>query len=309
MTESFAPVQHTTPSQFSYFKFKLEAPVQCDIDFRKFMTCQIPAAHVMPLKTGATLKSTQQGVLRLPQGAHYPLLKNPFYKGLHIDFLEISQSNYEKEKKESLTKIYFKGFPPGISTHEVELTFNRFGKIQFVFIMKPRGYERSSFGHGYLFFSCRAEVENLLRYPGKLYFDGYRIKFEEFKSTIPGKNFEHNKNPVAVKKLRSISMLEMDPVKESDPESIPTNPGVWSQTIKDSNVHSLQRLNRPFLANTAKVGCNHLITDNVRFNLTLTKTSNAVVSPPKNPTTPLVTSKKISSAIGTSVITGTSRFK
>lgn len=54
------------PLTFSYLKFDLAVSVPCDVEFRKFMTCNIPSAHVMPHKSGPTLKATQRGVVRLP---------------------------------------------------------------------------------------------------------------------------------------------------------------------------------------------------------------------------------------------------
>ena len=288
------------PPAFDYLRFRLATPVECDTEFRQFMTCQISAAHVIPRKAGPTLKATQQGVLKLPAGVHYPLSDHSFYRGVRIHFEIISENLYEQERKVSLTKIYFKGFPKGITPQDVEKTFENFGKIQYVFMIKTKGQEMNSKSHGYFFFSRRSEVEKLLNYPGKLYFAGFRIKYDEFKSTVPGKRGQHHLASKPTKILKSVSELVLDTAVNQLHVRRASMLEPHSKAAMKLEFAPLQPRNQPHLQCCSKVSENLALPKNIRFNVVTgpfrTTMRSYKLKPVSSPS-----STEFCSAIGTSV--------
>lgn len=264
-------VLHQLPSDtsrsFHYYRYELAAAVPCDLEFRKFMACSLSFVHVIPNKTGPTLKLTQKGVVQVPYNSDYPLTEYVSYKGVPLFIEQITFQEYELQKKETQTKIYFTGFPVGTSVQDVELTFNRFGQVQYVFLMKPKGKPSGGYLHGYFFFSNRAEVERLISFSGRLFFDRYRIRYEEFKSTIPGKRQKVKKTAIT-KKLQTPSIQNMEKEHFS---LFPKEKGDDFETLPNLTscieIGSLPGRQRPFLSSCLRVAQNQKINDNLRFNI------------------------------------------
>lgn len=279
-------------SYFQYYHFRLPQAVSCDLDFRKYMACNLASTHVVPIKSGPALKLTSEGVIRLLGGVDYPLLASPTYKGLAITFQRISQDEYDATKRSTSNKIYFKGFPPGIGLQDVVSVFSRFGFVQYVFIMKGKTRNQGKFGHGYFFFSNRQEVENLLCYGGKLYFNEFRIRYEEFKSTMPKKRnslktqqqtkecqLSHSEY-FKIENFSSIENNEIETTEHKPKETIQSQsyakvslgkeflqPRVSSGLFVDKGGNPTCVQRRPYLRSTSKVGINLTSSDNLRFNI------------------------------------------
>lgn len=266
---------------FRYYRYRLERPVACDLEFRKFMVGGIEFAHVLPLKSGPTLKETQRGVVQIPSYSTYPHLSYPFYQGVPIRFEQISENQYQKDKVESQTKIFFRGFPSGTTPQEVEMTFNSFGEISFVFMMKTKGQYATSIGQGYFFFRERSSVEKLLKYPGKLFYGRHRIHHEEFKSTIPGKRqIEKKKKSLLNKKLQVISIDEILPQPVQNQKGKASDSGQGTKFDTELDFRSLCGRKRPYLSICKSVALNLAQPENIRLNL---------VRPTYRPTRPVNT--------------------
>lgn len=261
---------------------------------------------------------TQEGVIRVPNLHEYPLLKDPIFKDQTIILEEIYLDEFEKAKKNSSIKIYFKGFSIGVTRAEVESVFGRFGDVQYVFLMKSKGGERNKCGHGYFFYSDRGQVDILLSYSGKLYSKECRIRYEEFKSTNPKK--QNSKSDKAILKSKSSMMqhsdqtvlLRFDKMNKYDAigNKKPRDErcflkGVHRKTLNKAQPNCLQEEKKikmidicfnSYLKSSVQVAYNLDYSDNLRFNIaakseaeaprSLNQLSNPVTSSGKSNLTP-----------------------
>lgn len=258
---------------YYYYRYETGSPVACDSEFRKFMMGNVRSTLVVPSKTGPTLKLTQKGVVQVPATGYYNVLDWSSFQDVPLFLEPISAEKFEEERKASQTKMYFSGFPTDTSSEDVKLIFNRFGEVQFVFLMKSRCRSKNGFLHGYFFFKTRVEVDKLLAYQGTLYFQSRLIKYEEFKATIPSKRQKEKKLKAAklTKTLKATSLAEAntEQVKHSSPT--PGNENLMNPSMIEHNIEQsfLPGSKKPYLNSCASVTKNLSQDSNIRFNVLL----------------------------------------
>lgn len=166
---------------FSYMHYRAESPAKCDLSFRKFITTSVfNGAILIPVRSGQGRKLTSEGVVKIAANSAMPT--TTCYMDTVLFWTPISEFIFERYRKESATKIYFRGFPLEASQAQIVNLFSEFGPLQYLYIMCDSSYKKRTNRQGYVIFESRASVDRLFSQKATLNFYGFQIYFEEYKS-------------------------------------------------------------------------------------------------------------------------------
>lgn len=166
---------------FTYLHYRAENPAICDLSFRKFVTTVVfDGAFLVPVRSGPGRKLTLEGVVKIAATSATPV-KTP-YKNSVLVWTPITEFIFERYRKESATKVYFRGFPLNATQAEISSVFNEYGPLQYVYIMCESAVKKRSNRQGYVIYESRASLERLLFQKNTLSFNGIPIHIEEYKS-------------------------------------------------------------------------------------------------------------------------------
>ena len=168
-------------SSFAYLHYRADIPAKCDLSFRKFVTTSIfEGAILVPVRSGPGRKLTLEGVVKVAATSALPVTTQ--YKDTVLSWTPITEFIFERYRKESATKIYFRGFPLEATQAQISSVFSEHGPLQYVYIMCDSSQKRRTNKQGYIIYESRASVERLFAVKGGLHFNGYPIHIEEYKS-------------------------------------------------------------------------------------------------------------------------------
>lgn len=189
---------------YQYFSYSLSRPVICTIAFRNFVTQEVKAAKVVPLKCGEGHKFTQQGVLRAPLG--FDPLVNSKFKRVRVKYSHSSAAEFNNAGGQARVKIFFRGFPLGTSTEEIRSFFSNYGKLEYLYIMAtPKAAPVSKSIQGYIIFGSNDQGYALVHQTDNLFFNDLNIvcqvyhgqktkkKLSESKTIESGKSSRQNR--------------------------------------------------------------------------------------------------------------------
>lgn len=173
-----------------YFSFKLSQSVMCTQEFRESFNKVLPFETLVPTKMGAGKRFTESGVVHL---VDRPMTLSGYsVQGVNVDIRPISLAQFDQSKKDSMNKVYFRGFPETATKADVMTTFGEFGQVQYVYFMcESKAAKQQTQKMGYVIFETRASVEHLLQSRAGLKFQKCKITVEEYK---PNKKSAAKKN-------------------------------------------------------------------------------------------------------------------
>lgn len=166
---------------YAYMHYRAENPAKCDLSFRKYVTTSIfDGAILVPVRSGPGRKLTVEGVVKIAAIAAPPVTTQ--YKDTLLVWTPITEFIFERYRKESATKVYFRGFPLDASQAQIASVFSENGPLQYVYIMCDSSNRNRTNKQGYVIFESRTSVERLFSQKGSLSYNGYPIHIEEYKS-------------------------------------------------------------------------------------------------------------------------------
>lgn len=182
----------TSGERHQYFSYYLSRPVICTIAFRNFMTQEAWSAKVVPLKCGEGHKFTQQGVLRVPLGFD-PLVNSKFNR-VRVKYSHSSKAEFNNAAGQARVKIFFRGFPFGTSTEDIQHFFSNYGKLEYLYIMatSKTGPVSKSI-QGYIIFGSNDQGHELVRQTDSLFFNGLNIVCEVYHGNKTKKRLSESK--------------------------------------------------------------------------------------------------------------------
>lgn len=215
---------------FAYLHYRAETPAKCDLSFRKFVTTSVfDGAILVPVRSGPGRKLTLEGVVKIAATTAMPV-KTP-YKDTVLAWTPITEFIFERYRKESATKIYFRGFPLEATQAQIASVFNEYGPLQYVYIMCESSFKKRTNKQGYVIFESRQSVERLFSQKTTLGFNGFPIHIEEYKS----KNSNLMKDILSGNSTSKQEILERSPCKSQDnlsilPETVYETPTICSRS-------------------------------------------------------------------------------
>lgn len=283
-----------------YLHYQADRPMKYDIAFRRFIISTIlnDGAHLVPVRFGPGRKLTSEGVVKVLGTCIVPTTCK--YQESVIEWTQIPLPVYEKYRIAAATKVYFRGFPLDASQQDVANTFRVFGNLQYVYLMCDSVNKTRSNKQGYVIFEYRDSVERLFSINQPLYFKGFPIHYEEYKSKKPNlmKNeqnpvnnwhsLENHENP-AYFHYKGSYLFEATPTSCSDPKRSlfgplgknGANPGLQKYFYNEQDVYNyselptkaevvtspkFQSLLKPILRFKSYIESNTSKIENVRFN-------------------------------------------
>ena len=173
--------QYDGTGSYVYLHYRTDVPIKCDLFFRRFVTCSIfDGAVLVPCRSGPGRKVTIEGVVKIAAGSAYPTRTQ--YKDSLLKWTPVTEYVFEEYKKESATKVYFRGFPLEATQSIISSYFNDFGNLQYVYVMCDSSQKRRTNKQGYVIFEARASVERLFANGNSIHYLGNSIYIEEYKS-------------------------------------------------------------------------------------------------------------------------------
>lgn len=168
-------------AKYEHFVYKVSTAIRCDQAFRGYMMKQFAYDALIPFKTGEGKKYTLAGLLRRAAGGDAE--ESAELEGVSVRISRISAAAYEELKLQTMSKVFFKGFPPSAKKTEVEAYFGKFGEVQYVYFMCEPKKGKSPYRMGYAIFESRASTEKLLQQSrgAGLVFEGYKITVDDYK--------------------------------------------------------------------------------------------------------------------------------
>lgn len=165
----------------SYFwKFDLNSSIIWSKDFREALMNKVPFEALSVFKCGEGKKWIEGGLLKT---------KNFISPNTGIQLMDsllsmsqISFQTYQKLKKTTQNKVFFKGFPYFASKAEVKAVFERFGNVSYVYFMCEARNGKNPYKMGYLIFANYNSVDDLLEYGLPLKYFNFLISYEEYHS-------------------------------------------------------------------------------------------------------------------------------
>lgn len=165
-----------------YLRYSLQVAVPWSQDLRNEISRKLPVIKLTAFKCGDGMRLTQSGLIQVRPDTS--LFTSVIILDTLMSLEAVTECEFSENRKKSMNKIFFKGFPYQVTKDKVVAFFQQFGPVEYVYFMcgPKRGRHVSKIG--YVIFSLRSGVENLLSLKEPLMFKDNEICFEEYKTNI-----------------------------------------------------------------------------------------------------------------------------
>lgn len=265
-----------------YLRYSLREAIPWSQDLRNEISKKLPVIKMTPFKCGEGMRLTQSGLIQVRPEAS--LLKSVIILDTLMYLEAVAECEFSENKKKSMNKIFFKGFPYQVTKEKVVSFFEQFGSVEYVYFMcgPKRGRHVSKIG--YVIFSLRSGVDNLLSLKEPLLFKDCEINFEEYKTNIGRVRSRMAKE----NKLTSVEIHELETgltlktllfadeglkLSQNSISMAPKSPQSFGDSGVAGNLSTAAAKkeecsrSRPWLDLAGRVNRNHTNGRNVRFNM------------------------------------------
>lgn len=279
---------------YKYFRYRLDRPILCTLNFRDFVTGGDPRAKIVPIKCGDGRKFTQTGVFTA--STSWSLAGKGTYKHLKILYEPATKEDLQSAQKSAKIKIYYKGFPLSADYSDIYDFFEWYGPLEYLYMMGlPKNGKPLRSVQGYLIFTNNTDANRLLQNPDWLNYQGHQIFCEIFKPNKKkgkGANLKEDDSQRLVYQ-RNAQKLSLNtwPFSQRKDESMGNSPS-WnidsrdklgrqakdscSSHVQDNDLKSQEvfkeGMKRPYLQSLDKVKSNSKDNLNIRFNICVSLT-------------------------------------
>ena len=169
------------PSSSAFFRYNLKALTLWSMKLREDMAKAIPLVTLIPSKSGEGMKYSEFGVIQTLSNTKVP--KEITISDLEITLTPIPEEEFNKVKKASMNKVFFKGFPFHTKKGDVKTVFEPFGDVKYIYFMCEPKKTKHPCKMGYVVFDSRNAVDNLFALGDSLLYNNHTITFEEYHNT------------------------------------------------------------------------------------------------------------------------------
>jgi RNA recognition motif. (a.k.a. RRM, RBD, or RNP domain) len=165
------------------YKFELSGNLEWSQTSRDALGAVLPGGSLTVCKSGQHMRYFKSGLIQsksIEDACVYP--RQFEVMGVRGVLRPISDLLYEDLRKQTMTKVYFKGFPQHATRSDVARIFGMFGSIEYSYFMCAARNTNAPYKMGYVIYDKRESVDELFTYSKKLMFEHCVIHFEEYQT-------------------------------------------------------------------------------------------------------------------------------
>ena len=162
------------------WKFSLSHPAICTKRFKELLLDRFMFDSLAVFKAGEDMKWITGGLLKTK--SILPAAINDPHLATSVAFTLITPEAFQKLKKMTVAKVFFKGFPHFATKADVVSLFEPFGKVGYVYFMCESKSGKSPYKMGYVIFDDYRSVDALINHGFALSYHKYKITYDEYKS-------------------------------------------------------------------------------------------------------------------------------
>ena len=167
----------------AFYRFELSDNIEWTQASRDALGAVLPGGILTVCKSGEHMRYFKSGLVQsksIEDACVYP--RQFEVMGVRGVLRPISDLLYEDLRKQTMTKVYFKGFPRYATKSDVARIFGMFGSIEYSYFMCAARNNNAPYKMGYVIYDKRESVDALFTYSKKLMFEHCAIYFEEYKT-------------------------------------------------------------------------------------------------------------------------------
>ena len=165
------------------YKFELSDNLEWSQTSRDALGAVLPGGCLTVCKSGEHMRYFKSGLVQsksIEDACVYP--RQFELMGVRGVLIPISDFLYKDLRKQTMTKVYFKGFPRHATKSDVARIFGMFGSIKYSYFMCAARNTNAPYKMGYVIYDKRESVDALFTYSKKLIFEHCAIYFEEYQT-------------------------------------------------------------------------------------------------------------------------------
>lgn len=165
------------------YRFELSDNLEWSQASREALGAVLPGGSLTVCKSGEQMRYFKSGLVQsknIEDACVYP--RQFEVMGVRGILRPISDLLYEDLRKQTMTKVYFKGFPRHTTKSDVARIFGMFGSIEYSYFMCAARNTNAPYKMGYVIYDKRESVDALFTYSKKLMFEHCAIYFEKYQT-------------------------------------------------------------------------------------------------------------------------------